>query len=413
MKKLLLPKGKILKILSALFFFLLLFSLSFTANAQISKKNKQTKFESLNIFPYQNKHVHSSSIIELPNGDLLSCWFEGSGERTANDVMVKGARIKKGASSWSKTFVMADTPGHPDCNPVLFINEKNKLFLFWIVVQANRWETSVLKYRTSDNYEKEGAPEWNWQDVILLKPGEEFAETTKEKFKESGRSDLSWAEYAPRYENTVYEAAKEPKKRETGWMTRIHPLTLQNGRLLLPLYSDGYNFSLVAISDDDGENWKPSLPIVGRGNVQPAIIQKKDGTLIAFMRDNGDEPGRIMISTSKDNGYEWSAATKTDIPNPGTSVDAIKLKNGNFLIVYNDIENGRHSLAISISEDEGKSWKFKRNIEKAEKGEGSFSYPSVIQTNNGQIHVSYSYHLKEKKTIKHVAFSTGWVKKGN
>jgi len=372
----------------------------------------QQDLQSKLIFPFQKQHVHSSSIVELPNGDLLSCWFEGSGERTANDVMVKGARLKKGASNWSKTFVMADTPGHPDCNPVLFINDKNKLFMFWIVVQANRWETSVLKYLTSDNYKKEGAPEWNWQDVILLKPDEEFAKTTKEKFKESGKPGLSWAEYAPKYEKMVFEAAKEPKKRETGWMTRIHPITLQNGRILLPLYSDGYNFSLVAISDDSGETWKPSLPIVGRGNVQPAIIQKEDGTLIAFMRDNGDEPGRVMVSTSKDDGYEWSAATKTDIPNPGTSVDAIKLKNGNFSMVYNDVEDGRYSLAISISEDEGKTWKFTRNLEKVKKDEGSFAYPSVIQSDDGSIHVSYSYHLKEEKTIKHVAFSEEWVKSG-
>ncbi len=403
-------KSNLTKTLSAFFFFNLFFFIVYDADAQIVKKNKKSEFESQIIFPLQDKHVHSSSIVELPNGDLLSCWFEGSGERTANDVMVKGARLKKRASNWSKTFVMADTPGHPDCNPVLFINDKNKLFMFWIVVQANRWETSVLKYLTSDNYKKEGAPEWNWQDVILLKPGEEFAKTTKEKFKESGKPGLSWAEYAPKYEKMVVDAAKEPKKRETGWMPRIHPITLKNGRILLPLYSDGYNFSLVAISDDDGETWKPSLPIVGRGNVQPAIIQKEDGSLIAYMRDNGDEPGRVMMSTSKDNGYEWSAATKSDIPNPGTSVDAIKLKSGDFLIVYNDVEDGRHSLAVGISEDKGKTWGFIRHLEKMEKGEGSFSYPSVIQSDNGLIHVSYSYHLKEEKTIKHVTFSEEWVK---
>ncbi|MEN8122175.1 MAG: exo-alpha-sialidase, partial [Bacteroidota bacterium] len=335
--------------LSTLFFFSLFLLFSFTVDAQNSKKDKKAKFESQNIFPYQTKHVHGSSIIELPNGDLLSCWFEGSGERSANDVMVKGARLKKSSSAWSKTFVMADSPGHPDCNPVLFINDKNKLFLFWIVVQANRWETSILKYRTSVDYKKAGAPNWNWQDVILLKPGEEFAKTTEEKFKESDMPDLSWSEYAPKYENMILDAAKDPKKRETGWMTRIHPITLKNGRILLPLYSDGYNFSLIAISDDDGETWTPSLPIVGRGNVQPAIIQNEDGTLIAYMRDNGDEPGRIMTSTSNDNGFEWTAAKKSSIPNPGTSVDAIKLTSGNYLMVYNDTENGRHSLAVSIS----------------------------------------------------------------
>ncbi len=386
------------------------FFTGFNSPAQKINAKKGEIYKSQMIFPLQDKHVHSSSIVELPNGDMLSCWFEGSGERSANDVMIKGARLKKGSKTWSNPFVLADTPGHPDCNPVLFINKNKRLFLFWIVVQANRWETSVLKYRYSDDYKKPGAPKWDWQDIILLKPDNQFAEDVKEKFKKSGKSGLSWAEYAPLYETMVYDAAKEPKKRETGWMTRIQPTVLENGRILLPLYSDGYNFSLMAISDDDGDTWKASLPSVGRGNVQPAIIQKKDGSLIAYMRDNGDEPGRIMISTSEDNGYEWSAAEKTDIPNPGASIDAIKLKDGNFLMVYNDVEDGRYSLAVSLSEDEGETWKYTKHLEKAEKGEGSFGYPTAMQSENGSIHVTFSNHVKDRGTIKHVVFSTGWVK---
>jgi len=104
------------------------------------------------IFPLQGQHVHGSSIVELPNGDLLACWFQGSGERNANDVAVKGARLKRGENKWSDVFIMADSPGQPDCNPVLFLNKENKLFLAWVVVQANRWETSLLKYRTSIDY---------------------------------------------------------------------------------------------------------------------------------------------------------------------------------------------------------------------------------------------------------------------
>ena len=362
------------------------------------------------IFPYQDLHVHSSSIIELPNEDLLCCWFEGSGERTADDVLIKGARLKKGSSEWSRPFILADTPGHPDCNPVLFITKDDRLHLFWIVVQANRWETSVLKSRVSSNYQKSGTPEWEWQDVILLKPGEEFAETIENKFRKSNTPGLAWAEYAPLYERMIHKAAKDPKKRETGWMTRTHPLQLPGGRILLPLYSDGFNLSIMAISDDNAETWKPGLPIVGRGNVQPSVVRRTDGTLIAFMRDNGDEPGRIMISHSNDDGYEWSQAEATTLINPGTSVEAIGLKDGSWLMVYNDVKNGRHSLAVSLSDDEGKSWKWTRHLEKEETGEGSFSYPSVIQSKDGLVHVTYSFHLKDDKTIKHVAFTADWVK---
>jgi hypothetical protein len=64
------------------------------------------------------KHVHGSSIVEAPNGDLIACWFYGSGERTANDVLIQGSRLKKGTKDWEPVFIMADTPDIPDCNPV-------------------------------------------------------------------------------------------------------------------------------------------------------------------------------------------------------------------------------------------------------------------------------------------------------
>ena len=384
-----------------------MYLMRFSLNAQHDFK------ESSFIFPFQELHVHSSSIIELPNGDLLSCWFEGSGERKANDVKIKGSRLKKGKSKWSEPFLLADTPGHPDCNPVLFVDKHNKLILYWVVVQANQWESSVLKYRTSVDYLKKGAPVWNWQDVILLKPGDEFENTIEKEFKSMKSRGLAWAEYAPRYESMIHDAAKDQKKRETGWMTRIHPLVLPSGRILLPLYSDGFNMSLIAISDDVGQTWKPSKPIVGYGNIQPSIVRKKDGSLVAFMRDNGDAPGRILKSYSTDDGFSWTAAVKSEIQNPGTSVDAIRLKSGEWVMVYNNLEDGRYSLAVSISDDEGETWKWTRHFERNDSKKGSFSYPSIIQAKDGLIHATYSYRLKDNKSIRHNVFSAGWVKESN
>ena len=66
------------------------------------------------IFPRQTQHVHGSSLVALPNGDLLSVWFQGSGERTADDVVLMGSRKVKSSSTWSTPFLMADTPGIPD-----------------------------------------------------------------------------------------------------------------------------------------------------------------------------------------------------------------------------------------------------------------------------------------------------------
>ena len=69
------------------------------------------------IFPPIQEHVHGSTIVELPNGDLLAAWFQGSGERWADDVTIMGARLKKGQDRWSEPFLMADTPGFPRHQP--------------------------------------------------------------------------------------------------------------------------------------------------------------------------------------------------------------------------------------------------------------------------------------------------------
>lgn len=327
------------------------------------------------IFPLQQKHVHGSSIVALPNGDMLAAWFEGSGERTANDVEIMGSRLKKGEKNWSKPFLMADTPNIPDCNPVLFLNQKGKLFLVWIAVQGNRWEQSLLRVRTSENYSSAGAPDWEWQDNILLNPGEEFAVEVGKRFKELPANTAGWAEYAPSYDKMILEASKDPSKRTTGWMTRIKPLLFDNGKIILPLYSDGFNFSIMAISEDFGKSWRPSLPLVGRGPIQPALVKKKNGNLMAFLRDSGDAPSRVHISESTDEGDRWSASKKTSIPNTA-SVEMLNLADGRWAFLGNDIDNGRYILSLYLSDDEGQTWKWKTKLENHSLGEGSYSYPS-------------------------------------
>ncbi len=362
------------------------------------------------IFPVQGKHVHGSTIVECPNGDLLAAWFYGSGERSANDVLIQGARMKKGASEWSAPFVMADTPFTPDCNPVLFIDPQQRLWLFWIAVRANAWEHSLLKYRRAEAYQGDGPPDWSWQDAILLKPGEEFVEATKKAFEELNPPEYLWAEYAPPYSRMIIEASEDKAKREEGWMTRQNPIALPSGRILVPLYSDGFNMSLMAISDDMGETWKPSLPIVGMGPIQPAVVRKKDGTLYSYMRDSGGLPKRALWSESTDDGMTWTPAVDTDIPNPGSSLAVIALKDGRWVMAFNDADLGRHVLALALSDDEGNTWKWKRDVERAEPGEGAFAYPGMFEGTDGRVHMTYSYHIgRDEKSIKHAAFTPEWI----
>jgi len=376
-------------------------------------ENDSAWFKSRLIFPPQSKHVHSSSIVECPNGDLLTVWFHGSGERTANDVVIQGSRLTKGAEAWGDVFVAADTPGLPDCNPVVFLDGRQRLWLAWVAVRVNRWEQSLLKYRISTDYEGSGPPRWQWQEVILLQPGDDFPEQLRKGFKQSGYEQRMWAEYAKPYDELLVEAAADPAKRDIGWMTRAKPLRIAEGphagRLLLPLYSDGFNISLIAISDDDGDNWRPSKPLVGLGNNQPALARRQDGTIVAFMRDDGELPGRVLVRESKDDGETWSVARDTDLPNPGSSLALVKLSDGRWLMVLNDTQEGRHQLAAIASADEGRTWAEKKYLDKSPAGQSEFSYPTAIQARNGRVHVTYTHRVKDGKSIKHVEFDPAWL----
>lgn len=366
------------------------------------------------VFPLDVKHNHASSILYLPNGDLFVCWYRGSGERQADDVQVMGARKRKGAKGWSAPFVLADVAGFPDTNPTLFLDRDKRLWLFWQTIVANTWESAITSYRVSSNYNGDGVPKWDRADIMLLKPNH-----LVERVQEFGSRYTAGRE--GEYWKRELEKAKDKYFSRMGWMNRPHPVQLASGRIVVGLYSDGYSISLAAISDDNGLTWHASDPIVGNGNIQPSFAIKKDGGLVAYMRDNGPPPKRLMKSESKDNGETWTFAEDTDIPNSGTGVEVLTLKDGRWLMINNDTERGRNSLCLSISNDEGKTWKWNRHIELDKRAEkpGSFHYPAIVQAPDGTIHASYSVFLNHlpqtepHKTIRHAHFNLEWVMEGD
>jgi predicted neuraminidase len=144
------------------------------------------------------------------------------------------------------------------------------------------------------------------------------------------------------------------------------------------------------------------------------------------MRDNGPAPKRLHKSESRDEGLTWSPVTDSELPNPGSGAEIISLRNGHWALIYNDTERDRNSLTVAISDDEGQSWKWKRRLEYDPPGPeaGRYHYPSIIQSRDGSLHASYSYHLNRKdvekdadgaprhKTIKHAHFNEEWVMAG-
>src|SRR3954453_22346481 len=311
------------------------------------------------IFAPEKWHNHSSSVVELPNGDLLTVWFHGSGERTADDVLIRGARWNHSTKKWTEPFLMADTPGFPETNPVLFLDSRQRLFFLWPLIVAHQWETALMKYRISTDYQQpSGPPKWEFQDNIVLIP-KDIAALTKAYAGKTAETPGPLAERAKR----LIEHAQDEYFSRMGWFTRTHPLELPSGRILVPMYSDGYSFGIMAISDDHGLTWTASEPLVGAGCIQPSVVRKNDGTLVAYMRDNGPPPKRAHMSVSKDDGVSWSPARDSEILNPGTSLENIRLKNGHWIMVYNDLEQGRWSLVAAVSDDEGATWKWRRHLD--------------------------------------------------
>ncbi len=414
------------------------------------------------IFPLQKEHVHGPTVVELPNGDLLSAWFQGSGERWADDVRIMGSRLNSGDTIWCEPFLMADIAGFPDINPILFMDTQQRLWLMWYPVLANQWDSSIPMYRISDNFEQPGAPVWSWQDILFVKPGDKtergiqpgdrFVEEVRKQLEEYEAyfiSDLlptfpaeqhdyilkRWNKYKDEVDSLasgknmmrsgkLNDGNEEkpailgyPLSRRIGWQTK-NKAVIMSDRMIVPLYSDGFNCSLFAITDDLGKSWKYSNPVIGGIGIQPTIAILKDGSLAAYLRDNGPPPQRMQRTNSLDGGISWSIAKDTDIPNPGAGFDMTNLSSGEWVMVYNDLEDGRYDLTVAISDNDGASWKWKKQIEHDDRGieKGTSShYPAIIQGANGIIHVVYSYHHKDRdgapdKTIMYASFPVSWIK---
>jgi predicted neuraminidase len=149
-------------------------------------------------------------------------------------------------------------------------------------------------------------------------------------------------------------------------------------------------------TSDSGATWKRTEVLNdGKkiGAIQPTILQHKDGSLRILCRSRG--LGKIVQATSSDGGKNWSPLTATDLPNPNSGIDAVTLKDGRHVLIYNHTPRGRSPLNVAISSD-GISWSM---IGELETDPGEYSYPAVIQTADGKLHVTYTW---KRLKVKHV-----------
>jgi len=367
--------------------------------------------ESQWVFPLDKNHNHAPGIVEFKNGDLLASWYRGSGERKADDVAVMGAWKRTGDTSWSDPFVMADEPGFPDCNTCMHVDDSDRLWLFWPTVIANSWESCLTRYQVSNNATATGDLRWDHQGLVLLKP-DDFGDEATRVFDKLISEQLP-DPLPPKVAEEI-DAAKERLNdklfQRLGWQPRCKPTVLPSGRILLPLYTDTFSISIMAVSDDGGKSWYASKPIYGLGNIQPAVMRRNDGTLVAYMRNNGPG-GKILVSESSDDGITWTIATSSELLNPGSGLDAVRLRNGHWVLICNDTTSGRSKLTLLLSDDEGKSWKWSRSQE--DHASGQYHYPVIIQGHDEKLHVVYSYFVEAGKTMKYVRLDENWITQTN
>jgi predicted neuraminidase len=316
------------------------------------------------------KYKHPSCITELHNKDLLLVWYGGQGEY-AQATRIFATRKKHGESTWSKPHVIASNPFRSLGNPVVWQAPDRTVWLFYVTRFGATWSTSRIKAKiSSDNAQ-------TWSDSFLI---------------------------------TMLE----------GTMVRNRPIVLENGDYLLPIYHETGHDTEFTGSDTtsrfmrykrDLNKWQTSGTIHSdNGNLQPAVIQIDQQHLIAFCRRAGDyeatDQGWMIRADSFDGGKSWTRGQNTKFPNPNAAVELLKLRNGHLLLIYNDHMYERTPLTAAISTDNGKSFPLRRDIES---GQGSFSYPTAIQTHDGKIHVTYTSH--ERTVINHAVFTESWITK--
>jgi predicted neuraminidase len=299
--------------------------------------------------PWAGDH-HCSTITEAANGDLLCVWYGGSYE-CADDQVLFISRREKGIRIWSKPQILIRGEFlHPPGNAVIFPVNNSRLMVFWDrmdevrPIRKGSWGKGQLMYRYSDDNGYTWSEDWELQMA-------------------------------------------------TGGI-RNTPVKLQTSELMVPMSGGESQF---LITKDGGANWEHSGKI-DRGG-QPTVIQRDDGSLLAYLRSRPF----ILQSESKDMGKTWSPAHTTDLKCPGASMALCRLRNGHVVLVFNNSSILRTPLSVALSTDDGKTWSQPVALES---NPGEYAYPCMIQSSDGNIHVTYTYL---RKVIKHVEFNERWI----
>jgi predicted neuraminidase len=316
---------------------------------------------------------HASTIVELKNGDLLSAWFGGTAEGKP-DVAIWYSR--RAGDTWSAPAELAREDGVPCWNPVLFHDAAARLWLYYKFGPSPETWVAARKYSSDE-----------------------------------GRT-WSTAEHLP-----------------AGLLgpIRAKPLVEKNGTIVAGTSIEAYHSwaAWIERSADDGKTWSKIGPLVppisgvqatkdesnssaaapasgstgtnpNYGIIQPSVVSL-GGKHLRFYARSTASIGRVVASDSYDDGVTWSQPHPLDVLNPNSGIDAVVLRDGRVILVYNNTTSGRTPLNLAVSTD-GEHFRMFYTLEDQP---GEYSYPAMIQGKNGDLEITYTW---QRKGIRHFSF---------
>ncbi len=326
--------------------------------------------------------AHAPALLELPDGDLLCCWFAGTYEGSA-DIRIICSVLPKDSGTWLPPVDISGDPTRSEQNPSLFYGPDRKVWAMY-TAQLDR---------------QAGKDNMQFTSVVRC-----------QKSSDGGRT---WGPY-----ETVFP--------EEGTFCRQPIQVLAGGRWIFSNWIctdsvDGLSGDPTAfrISDDEGKTWRKVMMPKSNGRVHANVVELEPGHLAAFMRDR--EAANIYRSESLDNGDSWSEPVPTPLPNNNSSISAVRLKSGRIAVAYNptctpDPTPGKAAwpglrcpVAVALSEDGGLTFPLVRWIERGEGFMGDenrtnnrqYEYPYLMQTEDGMLHLAYAAYTR--KGIKYVS----------
>jgi predicted neuraminidase len=309
---------------------------------------------------------HASTVVELKNGDLMSAWFGGTAEGKP-DVAIWGATRNR--SAWSAPAELAREPDVPCWNPVLFHTRDGRLWLYYKFGPGPQTWTAARKWSTDEGK--------TWSPVEHLPAG-----------------------------------LLGP--------IRAKPLVLPDGTIVSGTSTEAYRSWAVWIerSTDGGKTWAKIGPIVppldrrpdahagqapgsADGNdidgiIQPSVVPLGRKHLRLYARSTA-KTARVCVADSYDDGATWTQARPIEVPNPNSGIDAVALRDGRVVLIYNNTASGRTPLNLAVSHD-GEHFRMFYTLEESP---GEYSYPAMIQTASGDLEITYTWN---RRTIAHVHF---------